>query len=142
MTLEDAKVWKGEAYSALFVLGLPLSLVEPENDPMVIRRRCTQVQLSTEEVMYGDVVQDANESDIEVARATLITAVFEEVMYGDVVQDANESDIEVARATLNTAESHDWNQQCKRRYAIKARPLASQSDFVRDKMNNSGARSS
>jgi hypothetical protein len=25
--------------------------------------------------MYGDVLQDANESDIEVARATLITAV-------------------------------------------------------------------
>jgi hypothetical protein len=71
MTLSQAKSWNGQAYSALFVMGLPRSLVVPENDPMDF----LGVFLSTKEVMYGNVIQDANEFEIEVARATLITAV-------------------------------------------------------------------
>jgi hypothetical protein len=71
MTLTDAKSWSGQAYSALFVMGLPSSMLHPQNDPM----KYISVQLNTDDVMNGNVIEDATSEQIEQARSTLIYAV-------------------------------------------------------------------
>ena len=72
MELSQAKSWQGEAYYALFVLGLPS---DGQSSQIGIPNKYTAVQLSTTDVMDGGVVKDATNDQIEVARMTLIHAV-------------------------------------------------------------------
>jgi hypothetical protein len=70
MKLSDAKSWSGEAYCAIFVMGLPKGIVSPQNPD-----NCIEAKLSINAVMNGGVIEDATVEQIDQARMTLIHAV-------------------------------------------------------------------
>jgi hypothetical protein len=71
MTLTEAKSWQGEAYCALFVMGLPSNGFRAKENP----KNYIEVGLSTEDVMKGGAIRDATNAEIETAQVTLIHAV-------------------------------------------------------------------
>ncbi|KAG7371569.1 hypothetical protein IV203_020139 [Nitzschia inconspicua] len=73
ISLESAKAWKGEAYSALFAVGLPKTLGNKEGPgvPQIYQ----QVGLTLSDAREKGVIRDASATEIENARKTLTHAI-------------------------------------------------------------------
>ncbi|KAG7373593.1 hypothetical protein IV203_034317 [Nitzschia inconspicua] len=73
MSLESAKAWKGEAYTALFAAGLPNKL--GNNDVTRVPSDYKAVGLISPDAVYNGTIRDASAIEIEKAKGTLTHAV-------------------------------------------------------------------
>ncbi|KAG7340848.1 hypothetical protein IV203_024391 [Nitzschia inconspicua] len=73
MSLESAKAWKGEAYSALFAAGLPNKL--GNKNVTDVPSHYTAVGLISPDAVYNGTIRDASAIEIERAKGTLTHAV-------------------------------------------------------------------
>ncbi|KAG7340818.1 hypothetical protein IV203_024361 [Nitzschia inconspicua] len=73
MSLESAKAWKGEAYSALFAAGLPNESGSKVDTDVPSHYRA--VGLISPDAVYNGTIRDASAIEIEKARGTLTHAV-------------------------------------------------------------------
>ncbi|KAG7373505.1 hypothetical protein IV203_034229 [Nitzschia inconspicua] len=73
MSLESAKAWKGEAYTALFAAGLPNKSGSKEDTDVPSLYRA--VGLISPDAVYNGTIRDASAIEIEKARGTLTHAV-------------------------------------------------------------------
>ncbi|KAG7338137.1 hypothetical protein IV203_034362 [Nitzschia inconspicua] len=73
MSLESAKTWKGEAYSAIFAFGLVETDCDDDDDDVSVYHHA--VRLNWTEAIYEGVIRDASAIEIESARITLTHAV-------------------------------------------------------------------
>ncbi|KAG7337123.1 hypothetical protein IV203_006386 [Nitzschia inconspicua] len=73
MSLESAKAWKGEAYGAIFAVGLPTEM--GNNEGPGVPTLYVNAGLTSNKAMNNDGVRDASATEIETARTTLTHAV-------------------------------------------------------------------
>ncbi|KAG7363915.1 hypothetical protein IV203_037117 [Nitzschia inconspicua] len=73
MSLESAKTWKGEAYGAIFAVGLPTEM--GNNEGSGVLTLYVNAGLTSNEAMNNDGLRDASATEIETARTTLTHAV-------------------------------------------------------------------
>jgi hypothetical protein len=118
LNVDQAKQWQGQAYDAIFVLGLPKDAGGMDHQDLNVASDYCEVQLNSDKVIASNVTRDALPEEVETARQLLCQAI---LALGQLVQERTDDEIEDITKVDEKDSDETKSRKMSRRELLKQR---------------------